>query len=71
MKVIHSVIGFNLHRDVYNQEGQIIRPGIARTCISCTDEKPNFGNNMGNTKWFTNFNEDLLQKIRDYRRIND
>ena len=70
MKIINTVLGFDFDLDLIDRDGQLVRTGIQSTCLPETDELPNIGNSFGNTRWFTNFNEGLLQKIRDYKRLN-
>jgi len=70
MKVVETVLGFDFHLDLIDQQGELVRPGIKYTCTPETDEIPNIGTSFGNTRWFTNFNDGLLQKIRDYKRLN-
>ncbi len=67
--LITSVLGFNLKRDIMTPEGEIIKTGIKSTCYSC--EEPVINHKMIDKKFFTNFNEALLAKVLDYRRIND
>lgn len=67
--LITSVLGFNLKSDIKTPEGELIRTGIRSTCYSC--EEPVIKHKMIDKKFFTNFNESLLAKVLDYRRIND
>ena len=68
--MISSVLGFNFNLKLIDRDGQLVRTGIQSTCHPETDELPNIGNNYGNVRWFTNFNESLLNKVRDYKRLN-
>ena len=70
MEVITSVLGFDFDLELIDHSGQLVRTGIKSTCLPETDEMPNIGNNYGNVRWFTNFNESLLNKVRDYKRLN-
>ena len=70
MEVITSVLGFDFDLELIDNSGQLVRTGIKSTCLPETDEMPNIGNNYGNVRWFTNFNESLLNKVRDYKRHN-
>jgi hypothetical protein len=36
-----------------------------------TTDAPKVGTKIGGHSWFTNYNDQLLNKIRDYRRRND
>ena len=70
MNIIISVIGFDFESHLVDNDGQPIRTGARRVeCLS--SDTPNVGTKIGGENWFTNFNEPLLSKIRDYRRIND
>lgn len=66
---INSVLGFNLKADIKDQEGRIISarvrsiyPPIISKQICCK---------FIDKKFFTTFNEGLLNKIRDYKRLNE
>ena len=71
--VFESVIGFE-HKDVATQivevDGTIrhYKGGIRSTC--CAFETRQITSKECNPKWFTNFNQSLLDKIRDYHRNN-
>jgi hypothetical protein len=67
--LITSVLGFNLKTDIKTPEGELIKTGVRSTCYSC--EEPVINHKMIDKKFFTNFNEALLAKVLDYRRIND
>ena len=68
--MISNVIGFDFNLELIDQDGELVKTGIKTTYLPETDELPNIGNKFGNTRWFTNFNESLLCKIRDYKRLN-
>lgn len=70
VKIISNVLGFDFDLDLIDRDGELVRTGIKHTCSPETDELPNIGNSFGNTRWFTNFDDGLLQKIRDYKRLN-
>jgi hypothetical protein len=70
INVIHSVLGFNLKTEIFDNDGQPIKTGAKRIDY-ISSETPNVGTKIGGETWFTNFNEALLSKIRDYRRRND
>jgi hypothetical protein len=67
--VIDSALGFDFSADIIDQEGELVQTG-AKTTHPETDEIPIIGNRIGGQQWFTTFNESLLAKIRDYKRIN-
>lgn len=70
MTTITSVLGFNLDIDLRDHEGNPIKKG-AKVVNSVATDAPNVGTKIGGERWFTNFNEPLLNKIRDYRKRND
>ena len=70
-KIFTSVIGFNFELNLVDNEGQPVKIGARRVDYNLSSETPNVGTKIGGESWFTNFNEALLSKIRDYRRRND
>ena len=68
-EVIDSALGFDFSADIIDKNGEIIPTG-AKTVKPTTNELPLIGNRIGGETWFTNWNESLLAKIRDYKRIN-
>jgi hypothetical protein len=70
MKTIDSVLGFNMDIDLKDNDGNPVKMG-AKIVSSEIVGTPSVGTKIGGQKWFTNFNDQLLNKIRDYRRIND
>ena len=54
-----------------DNDGQPVKTGARRVDCYLSSETPSVGTKIGGEKWFTNFNEPLLSKIRDYRRRND
>ena len=64
---ITSVLGFNLDAEITDNEGNVLASGT--TCNYIPEEKPNYIYNTNYSKW-TNFNKDLLDKIRDYQKYN-
>jgi hypothetical protein len=69
MKIFTSVIGFNFNVTVLDLEGNPLKTGATVIYPTSTDS-PNVGTKIGGQSWFTNFNESLLAKIRDYKRLN-
>ncbi len=69
-KVFTSVIGFNFELNLVDNDGQPVKVGAKRIDYLSSDT-PKVGTKIGGESWFTNFNEPLLSKIRDYRRRND
>ena len=70
-KIFTSVIGFDFKLDLVDNDGEPIKTGAKRVDCYLSSETPNVGTKIGGESWFTNFNEPLLSKIRDYRRRND
>ena len=70
MKIFTSVMGFNFNVTIMDPEGNPLKTGTKVIYPTSTDT-PSVGTKIGGQSWFTNFNEQLLNKIRDYRRIND
>ncbi len=70
-KIFRSVIGFNFELNLVDNDGQPVKTGARRVDCYLSSETPNVGTKIGGENWFTNFNEPLLSKIRDYRRRND
>lgn len=69
-KLMVSVLGFDLTCNVVDENGQLIRRGIGSTVYKFKGG-PNLKNRMINKAYWTNYNEELLNKILDYRRNND
>ena len=70
MKMISNVLGFNYDLELIDRDGQLVKAGVKTTCLPETDELPKIGTSYGNKTWFTHFDEGLLRKIRDYKRLN-
>ena len=70
MKVFTSVLGFNFDVTIVDNEGNPLKTG-AKVVTTTTTDAPRVGTKIGGQNWFTNYNEQLLTKIRDYRRRND
>ena len=64
---ITSVLGFDLDAEITDNEGNVLASGT--TCNYIPEEKPNYVYNTNYSKC-TNFNKDLLDKIRDYQKYN-
>jgi aspartate ammonia-lyase len=70
VKIFTSVLGFNFNVTIVDNEGNPIKTG-AKVIVPVNMGAPNVGTKIGGQSWFTNYNEQLLTKIRDYRRRND
>jgi hypothetical protein len=69
LKTITCVLGFNLNLNIYGMNGEIIKSGICKTIYPETYRKPS-SVRLVDKKWFNSFNQDLLDKIRDYQHLN-
>lgn len=67
--LISCVLGFNLNLNIYDMDGEIIKPGVYKTVYPETYYEPK-GVSLVDKKWFNSFNQDLLDKIRDYQQLN-
>ena len=75
LQVIDSVLGFDLSMDllVPEEDGQykVFKGGVAKTLHpDSTKGRVKIGSILPSKSFFTNFNEGLLQKIKDYQRRN-
>lgn len=68
--MINNVLGFDFDLELIDRDGELVKSGIKETCLPNTDEIPNIGTSYGNKQWFTHFDDALLSKIRDYKRLN-
>lgn len=69
-ELISSVLGFDLKADIRDETGQLIPVGIKKTIYPAVMmERINY--RIVDKSFFTHYNEDLISKIRDFRRIND
>jgi hypothetical protein len=68
--LIKSVLGFNLKIDIRDESGKIIPTGVRKTFYPI---EPATRMNTGilDKRFFTTFDEALLNKIRDYRNLNN
>jgi len=72
-KLITSVLGFNFNIDITYKDSDGTDKPIATTCHTVEytgEEKARVGTNMCPEEYFTNFNYELLRKIKDYQRRN-
>jgi hypothetical protein len=67
---IFSVLGFDLKADIKDQDGKILASGVKRTVIP-TVHAERVNTRLFDKRFFTTFNEGLLAKVRDCRRLND
>ncbi len=65
--VIKSVLGFDLKAEILDKDNNPILIG-AKSIVP--DNISEFNHRSIDKKWFTNYNQDLLDKISDYRKYN-
>jgi hypothetical protein len=69
-ELITSVLGFNFKADIRDEADQLIPVGIRKTIYPVIKmERINY--RIVDKGFFTHYNEALLAKIRDFRRLND
>jgi hypothetical protein len=69
-ELITSVLGFNLKADIRDEADQLIPAGIKKTIYpAIMMERINY--RIVDRSFFTHYNEALIAKIRDFRRLND
>ena len=69
-ELITSVLGFDLNADIRDESGELVPIGIRKTVYPlCKTDRINY--RIVDKGFFTHYNEALLAKIRDFRRIND
>ena len=69
-ELITSVLGFNLKADIRDETDQLIPAGIKKTIYPAVMmERLNY--RIVDKGFFTHYNEALIAKIRDFRRLND
>lgn len=68
-RLITSVLGFNLNIDILSKDGSILPSGYTTTYIP--SERREYIQKFTNKRFFTNFNSALLQKVIDYKRLNE
>jgi hypothetical protein len=66
--VIKSVLGFDLKAEILDKDNNPILTG-AKSIIP-EDFVEQIQNKTVDRKWFTNYNQGLLDKIADYRKYN-
>ena len=66
--VIKSVLGFNLKAEILDKDNNPIQTGAKSTIPE--DFVEQIQNKTVDRKWFTNYNQDLLDKIADYKKYN-
>jgi hypothetical protein len=66
--VIKSVLGFDLKAEILDKDNNPILTGAKS--IMPEDFVEQIQNKTVDRKWFTNYNQSLLDKIADYRKYN-
>jgi hypothetical protein len=68
--LITSVLGMDLKADIRDIDDNLILTGVKKTIYPVTMmERINY--RIVDKSFFTHYNEALIAKIRDFRRIND
>jgi hypothetical protein len=68
--IFESVLGFNLKADIRDANGNLIKPGVKSSVIP--KELPiRISTKITDRSFFTHFNDELLSKIRQHRRLTD
>ena len=68
--LIRSVLGFNLKIDIKDEEGNIMPTGVKKTFYPI-EITTRINTRLFDKRFFTTFDEALLNKIRDYRNLNE
>lgn len=68
--LIESVLGFDLNVDVTDTNGNTLSKGVKKSVIP-TVFPENITVKILDKSFFTHFNDDLLDKIRQHRRLTD
>lgn len=68
--IIKSVLGFNFNAEIKDKNGEVIKKG-AKTTYRCKFSRRNPKPCIPDKNFFTHFDEELLGRIRDFRRLND
>jgi hypothetical protein len=68
--IIESVLGFDLNVDVTDKDGNLVSKGVKSSIIP-TKLPEKLTVRICDKSFFTHFNEDLLNKIRQHRRLTD
>lgn len=66
---ITSVLGFNFNIEIKDQDGNPLPNSARNTCRGIGTIKPQ--SKILDTRFFTNYNHDLLDQIRKLRRLQD
>lgn len=68
--LIKSVLGFDLNVDITDKDGNLISKGV-KSSIVPNKLPENITVRIFDKSFFTHFNEELLNKIRQHRKLND
>jgi hypothetical protein len=69
IKVISSVLGMDLRADIKDINGNLLPKGCRKTAYPRRVVK--IKTRIMDKKFFTNFNQALLDKIIEFRKLND
>ena len=68
--IIESVLGFDMNVDVTDKDGNLVGKGV-KTSVIPTKLPEKITVRIFDKSFFTHFNDDLLNKIRQHRRLTD
>ena len=68
--LIKSVLGFDLKIDIRDKSGNVIPIGVKKTLYPI-ETTTKINTRLFDKRFFTSFDEALLNKIRDYRNLNE
>ena len=67
--VVHSVIGFNFNVKIVGPDSEPLKTGF-RT-VTPVEYAEKMASQPFNPRFFTNFNQALLDKVRDFKTYNN
>jgi hypothetical protein len=67
--IIKSVLGMDLKADIKDIDGNVLPSGCNRTVYP--EKKEMFRLRQLDKRFFTHYNEGLIAKVINYRRLND
>lgn len=68
-ELVDSVIGFNFNVQIVGPDGEPLKTGFKT--VTPTEHAEKMFNRPADPRFFTNFNHDLLNKVRDFKSRNN
>ncbi len=68
--MISNVMGFNFKADIKDINGETLPSGVKGSVLP-KEPASKVNTRMLDKKFFTSYNEPLLDKIRDFKKMND